>query len=207
MDLQAMQAAVRRRVGLPSTDALGASADLTELINEALHAISTERDWPWLETSESISLSAGAGTDALPSNWVRTRSMTIGTYGSLTYMDAGRLDDAYPDSGVTGRPRYYAVRGDTLLFRPFTDAAYTVSHVYYRSETDLSANGDTPLMPSWAHTAIVEWAAALYMLRTRDEDRARYFQERADDWLRRLQDNARRVTAPSVPRVRSGSWI
>jgi hypothetical protein len=202
-----MAAAVRRRCGLPQTDSLAADADLIELLNEASQAISTERDWPWLETSETITTVAGTGASAVPADWVRTKQLRVNLYDSMATLDSGNLDARFPDNTARGVPQAFAVQGDTILLRPVPDAAYAIEHIYYRQETQLASGSDTPLMPAWAHTAIVEWAAALFLYRARDDQRAELAMKRARDWVNRLQDNARRTTAPATVRVRAGSWI
>lgn len=206
MNLAAMIAAVRTRAGIPSTDALGGDPAITEFINEALAAISTERDWPWLEATRSFVTAANTGTYAAPSDWVRTRSLKVADEAPLRSVSRAQLDYWYPATSDTGRPRLYAVSAEQLVLRPIPDGVYTVTEIYFRSEPELSGVM-TPLLPAWAHYAIVEWATSLLLERTRNEDRAERAMRRAQDWLKRLQDDARRTTAPVGVRVRPGGLL
>lgn len=206
MNLPGLIAAVRTRAGLPDGDALAAEPAITEMVNEALAAIATERDWPWLETTRSFTTASDTGTYAAASDWVRTRSLKIADRAPLRSVSRAQLDYWYPATNDTDQPRLYSVSAEQLVLRPIPDGAYTVTEVYYRSEPELSGTM-TPLMPAWAHYAIVEWATSLLLERTRDEDRAERAMRRAQDWIKRLQDDARRMTAPVGVRVRPGGFI
>ena len=208
MDLTALWTATRNRVGISSTDARAGDTAVTELIVEALNAIATERDWPWLETSETFSTVNGTATRAVPTGWMRTRTLQVA--GSAPMDDSRsreQLDGLWSDSTATGQPMFFVVSGDALRMYPTPDAVYSVTHVYYRQETQLSSGSDTPLMPAWAHAAIAEWASSLLLTRLREDARAEAAMKRAHGWLDRLQDNARRVTGPVRVRVRPGGFV
>lgn len=207
MTLTELIAEVRVRAGYPDTDPQASDADLTKLILEALNAISTERDWPWLETSATLTTADGTAAYSPPAGWVRTRSLQIP--GSAPLDGAAsrhELDSLYPSTS-TGQPQSWVVSGDQIRLYPIPDGVYSITHVYYRQETQLSAGSDTPLMPAWAHAAIVHWATSLYHSRTRNQELADESMKRARDWLTRLADNARRSNGPYRVRVRPGSWV
>jgi hypothetical protein len=78
--LTEMRTAVRTRIGNPSTDGFFTDAQLTDLINEALAAVSAEEDWPWLQTSANITTVAGTAAYAAPAGWVHTKQLYINLY-------------------------------------------------------------------------------------------------------------------------------
>ncbi len=207
MNLTAFQEAVRRRAGLPSTDALLAAADLTEIVNESLHAISTERRWPWLESTRTFVTVAGTGSYATATRWVETRMLKIDTFAPQRAGSRAELEAAYPSASTRGTPRVFTVSGDLLVLRPIPDAVYTVTEVFYQFEPDLVSGSDNPLMPTWCHGSIVWWATAEAHRRLRNDERAERAQARADDWLRRMHDNVRRSTPTTRPTIRAGSFI
>lgn len=208
MNVTDLIAAVRRRTGLSSSDAFAADADLIEIIAEVSNAISTERDWPWLETSTTLTTAAGTQAYAMPADWVRTRTLAVSGSGP---MDSTRsrqdLDGWFAASDSSGEPQFFVVSGDVLRLYPTPDRAYSVTHVYYRQETQLASGSDTPLIPSWAHGAIVYAAAAVLLRRVGEDARAEQAQRQADAWMRRLVDNSRRTSGPVRVRVRAGGFL
>lgn len=203
-----MRAAVRRRVGVTSSDQLAADADLLELVQEALDLFNNVRLWPWAQTSASLSLVAGTASYAMPSGWVATKSLHVQGRGPLDGSKAeGDLDASWPTSTDTGVPQFYVVSGDALKLYPTPSEAATATHVYYRQETRLSAGSDTPLAPVWTHAAVVDKAAALLLTRMREHERAASFDARFADWVRQTSDNVRRSTAPRSVRVRAGGFV
>ena len=208
MSVTTLIAAVRRRTGLSSSDAFAADADITELLNEVASSIAAERDWPWLETSATLSTSAGTATYSPPADWMRTRSLQIPGYQPLDGKNSrAQLDEWMPTSTSTGMPVHWTVSGDLIRLYPTPDAVYAISHVYYRTETTLDDGADNPLMPAWAQGALIWGAAAILFARTNQEARAGEAQKRADAWLRRLGDNARRSAGGGRVQVRPGSPV
>ena len=203
-----MRAAVRRRAGVSSSDQLAADADLLELVQEAADLFNNVRLWPWAETSASLSLVAGTASYAVPTGWVATKSLHVQGSGPLDGSKArGDLDAAFPTSTTTGTPQFYVVSEDAVKVYPTPSAAATVTHVFYRQETRLSAGSDTLLAPVWTHSAVVDKATGLLLARMREHERAASFDERFRDWVRQTSDNVRRSTAPRSVRVRAGGFL
>ena len=208
MSVTTLIAAVRRRTGLSSTDAFAADADITEILNEVNAAVATEHDWPWLETSATLTTAAGTAAYSPPAGWMRTVSLQIPGYAPLDGGDSrGSLDQRYPTSTTTGQPVSYVISGDQIRLYPTPDAVYSITHVYYQSETVLDDGADNPLLPVWAQGVLMWGAAAALFRRTGQDARADEAQKQYDRWLRRLQDNTRRSTAPMRVRVRPGSPV
>ena len=209
MSVTTLIAAVRRRTGLSSTDAFAADADITEILNEVNAALATEHDWPWLETSTTLTTANGTAAYSPPADWMRTRTLQIA--GSEP-MDGSRsrqqLDTYFPDSSSGGgQPQFFVVSGDSIRLYPTPDGVYSVTHVYYRTETTLDDGADLPLMPTWAQGALMWGAAAILFRRTGQDGRADEADQQFEKWLRRLADNKRRTTGPVRVRVRSGGFI
>lgn len=209
MNVTNLIAAVRRRTGLSSSDAFAADADITEILAEVCNAVASEHDWPWLETSATLTTAAGTATYSVPADWMRTRTLQVsGSSPMDSSLSREQVDGWFPDSvNSSGEPLFFVVSGDTLRLYPTPDAVYSVTHVYYKSETVLAAGSDVPLMPAWAQGILI-WGAASHLLRRTGQDaRADEAQVQYDRWLRRLQDNVRRTSGPVRVRVRSGGWI
>lgn len=207
MTLATLQAAVLRRAGLPSSDALAAGADLTDLINEALAAISTQKRWPWLETTRSFVTGANVGTYATPTGWVETRQLRIDQYDPMIPSTSIELGFSYSDVADTGRPLSFAIQADQIILRPIPDGAYTVTEVFQQTDVVLVNGADVPLLPAQYEGAVIWWATAELHRRLRNDSRAEAAQSRADDWMKRMSDNARRAVGYPRVRVRGGSLI
>ncbi len=67
----------------------------------------------------------------LPSDWLAFENLTILDSPPLTYMTLDQMDMKYPEGGFSGAPFVYTVEGDSVLFGPMPDSAYTVNIDYY----------------------------------------------------------------------------
>jgi hypothetical protein len=203
MTLTEMRTAVRTRMGNPSTDGFFTDAQLTDMINEALQAISSEDDWPWLQTSENISLTAGDGSYAPHASWTRTKQLYITNFEPLVMISLAEINEITSQ----GQPEYYHIYDEEILVRPIPTVAATLIHQYIAKETALSADGDTPVMPSMFHYAIVAFACYLAQLRQGRQELAQIELRAYNDWYRRMVSFRRRSQLPIRPRIRPGSWL
>lgn len=205
MDLSTMRTAVRTRIGNPSTDGFFSDANLTDLLNEATAALSAEEDWPWLQTAANITTVAGTAAYAAPAGWVHTKHLYINNYDPLTYLSLPEIDAI--STTDTGQPQFFTIYDEDILLRPVPDAVYTIVHQYNKSETAMSNDSDTLLMPSIFHYAVVTLAAKLAHDRQRDLQRSQIEEADYEKWLRRMRNYRYRLQGPMRPRVRPGSSL
>lgn len=196
-----MRTAVRTRMGVPAADAFYTDAVLTDLLNEALFSVSSENDWPWLRATETINTVSGTSIYTPAANWNRTKNLVISGYEPLVWVSENELDVI---TG-SGAPERFTMNGDTIEMKPIPDGVYAVTHRYWRNETILSADGDTPAMPASFHYSIVAFAAYLAHNRAHEIDRANQELNVYKLWLERMQSYRRRSAGPIRPRVRPGS--
>lgn len=180
-----LRASLERRTGV----AFDATAQ-TEFLNDALRATAAAADWPWLEATQTITLVAGTAAYALPTGYLDTRSVKLSDGEPVTRVaveDGDRWDSwqAAPSCG-------YAIEGDTIVFFPTPAAADTVTHRYTVEETELSADGDEPLLPATFHPAVVCYAAKVMMDRLDQPRRADRFESEFNSWLRQMQPHRHR---------------
>lgn len=206
MNLEQARNAVRVRLGVPASDNFWTDTTLTDLVNEALQAVTTEFSWPWLEATTTFATVAGTQTYTPPTTWQRTKALIIDGTDALQWRSLEEIRE-FPTT-TRGRPVFYTVFAEQLLLAPVPDAVYTINHDYLRTEPALALNTDTPLMQAQYHYAIVEFAAYLGHLRSGDSSR---YSNKAQDalnnyktWLQRITDNRRRTTANMRVRVRPG---
>lgn len=147
---------------MPADDSLITDATLTQIVNAALQRISTERDWPWLETSTTFATANGVATYPAPAGWQRSISVLSAAGFPLRRTPIDELDW----QGGAGTPRNWGLFGDQVVLRPIPTGVETLTHRYLGTEPALTADGQSPTMPVGYHYAIVEYAAYLVFRRT-----------------------------------------
>lgn len=203
MNYSQLRQSTLTRIGVSSNDALFTATVVGDLVNEAIHTIEVEFDWPWLEAITTHSTTAGTQTLTVPTDWLRTDKLWIADNDPLEYLGFGDLRQQYDVTG-RGQPEAYSIVADAIYLGPTPDSTYTVNHLYIRREPDLTSDTDSPLMPASFHMAIVELATALGLRRSREEARAVVAENSYNNWLRRMADNRRRSSQPMRVRVRPG---
>ena len=206
MNRSQLREAVYNRIGVDSTDGRMTTTVLDGFINDALHWVETERAWPWLQATTTITTVAGDGDYAVPSDWLKTRYLRIDEDSPFQVREIGELELLYPDASETGQPREYAIEGDAVLVRPIPDGVYTIVHRYIKRESDLTSDGQSPLMPASFHTIIVAAATYLALRSTRENERAALAWQEYQEWRQRMLDDARRTTRPARIKTVSRTW-
>ncbi len=206
MNLGQFRTAIDRRTGV----AADPSAQ-TEWVNFVLNEIALEERWPWLEKSTTVSLVAAQSSYALPAD-CRTVFSAYDASGN-EYDDASVRDLVITDRDIPskfGFGYYYSTDGLNLYVAPVPTATGTLTVRYIANETALSADGDSPLLPSAYHQGVVELAAMLVQNRrmagTDDSRRADQYQKNYNRLLHKMRREALRRTGPArVPRIRPGA--
>lgn len=200
MNLGELRTAVDQRSG----HAMSPSA-LNAFVSEAAAALSTERDWPWLDATETLNTTKGTGELTPGGTWARTRSLRIADYAPMERFGIVELEDRWPSSSTTGRPSEYAVSGERLELRAVPDGVYAVAHRFVRFQPALLQDTDSPIAPARFHGAIVELALSLVHRRMGEGGAAESCEAAYRRWITRMLDDARRHAGPSRVRLRSRS--
>ena len=119
-------------------------ANIPRFVKEAEDRIYNSVQLPTLRKNVLGTTTASNQYLSLPSDWLSTYSVAvIDTSGNYTYLlnkDVNFLREAYPNSNVTGTPKYYAMFGPNVsnleslsaIMAPTPDTAYGVElHYYY----------------------------------------------------------------------------
>lgn len=205
MNLAQLSDSVRVRLGTPAGDTFFTDPVLADLVNEALLAISTETDWPWLQTSSTIPTVNGTAAYTLAAGVRNTRALTIDGYDPLEWRTLAEIRSI--PTTVTGQPTMYTVTQEQILVRPVPAGVYTLVHDYSTVEPVLSGPTSTPVMPSEFHYAIVALACHLAHLRGGDVNRAGAAMADYQGWLKRMVSQRRRSSGPIRVRVRPGGEL
>ncbi|HYF46988.1 MAG TPA: hypothetical protein VD926_12300 [Acidimicrobiales bacterium] len=203
-DVAALKTRIRDRAGLTTSDSLVTSAVLLRLINAGLNTIALEADWPWLRVKTTLTTVAGTDEVSPPSLWLRTISLTHADTGEPLVRRHIKVLDRVP-STTQGRPYLYAVDGGKLTLRYTPNGAYSLVHRYVKSETELVADEDVPLLPEAYSQGLVEWCAAKALTMKKETERAQEAKMDYGAWLKRARDNINQGREPLRVEVRPGS--
>lgn len=213
MNLAQMRDAVRVRIGVPASDTFSTDPVLTDLLNEALQAVASEADWPWMQAATTFVTSDGTGTYTPPDDWARTRSLCIDGYDSMEWRSLAEIREYL--TTLKAVPMVYTVTGEDILLRPVPNGTYTVTHDYLIEEPALVSDTDTPIMPSQYHYAIVAFACHLAHARNNEvgsyrgviTGSAAAALSQYHQWLERMMSARRRTVGPIRVRVRAGGAL
>lgn len=99
-------------------------------------------------TQSTLTTSTTTRAVSLPSGWLEFSNLTIdGTPDTiLQAVTTEHLNANYPESGYSAKPIVFAVEGDSVLFGPLPDSAYTVNIDYFARFPALATNATNWLM-------------------------------------------------------------
>jgi hypothetical protein len=184
---------VAQKTGTPSsglTTVVGQTGELARLVawcSDAYDEIQTlHENWEWMRASFSFETTAGKGfylpTSGPTESGVTNLSKWDGSTFRLYKTSIGRSDEQFLvewdywawydtyDFGLEAsrqdRPQIWAERPEdkAILLASIPDDVYTVTGKYHKTPTTLSADVDTPAMPTRFHPAIVYKAMTKYGL-------------------------------------------
>lgn len=203
MDLAGLRSAVYLRLGVPEGDALLTPTVVNAAINEALHEIDSEQDWPWLQVAEPIMTVDGDETVTPGGTWLRTESLRIVGDVPLERLTFDEMHDRYPANvGATGRPVAFAIEKDEIFLRPIPDGVYELDHRFIAEQEDFDGDDDVPRMPPQFHPAIACLAAHVVLGRSREDGRAAAALNDYERWQKKMKRHRRRHKGPA--RIRTG---
>ena len=206
MNLSQMRDEVYNLTGFPVNDGLVTPDKVDGHINRALRHIGNMRPWRWLQATDADNTATVAGTDTytLPSDYVATRSLTIG--GSVCRRVTIDELDALPILDNRSTPTVYAIEGDSLILYPTPADAQTIVHRYNCAERTLTQATMTPLLPAAYHDIITNRAAYTVLMSTGDATRAAMFRTEDDEVEKRLLGSQQSVDQRRI-RVRPGGGL
>lgn len=158
-------------------------------INDAYWDICAREDWPFLETSASVSISAAQITK--PTRFNRMLTFMVPSNGyiiepkSYTWI----LKNYNMSTSVTGPPRFYYFIGENLYVYPTPDTTYTSTCHYIQYPAELSSSDieSAILLPPRHHRILV--LGALVQLYTLDDqlDIAAAIKQQYEDRIRLMR--------------------
>lgn len=191
------------RTNLDRLTGVGMDADAqTAWINAALHEVASERDWPWLEGTDTFNTADGTAQYALPSDWQRSRGLLVAGEPAA-YVNVAEGDD-YADWDQMEARWSYTVDADQLTIYPTPGAVLACTHRYVKEEADLSSDSDTPLIPDRFHWMVVHLAAHYTLARMGDMPRSSFHRNQYDGLLSKAVRSTFKTQGPYLARIRPG---
>lgn len=197
---------VRQRVGVTSADGAASDTIVFGMLNAAVKRVALMHDWPWLEASETISVTAGTNEYTPGNTWRTTLRLYRDGYPDLEYRQPRDMQGFISD-GQTGPPLMYTVERGKIVLAPIPDTSYTLTHVFIRTETEIDDAADVPLVPTWAEDLVVAVAAHMLAASMRDSGLMKMLEAEARDMLAVLRDEVRRSRAFPKPKRRKDVWL
>lgn len=139
-------------------------------INLGYHNFVLRELWPFRETTDTIATVAGTQEYVLSTEFTDIDVQNIisvaiqgASQKKLSYIPYNQLRASEPDFDSIGSsvPRNYYLKAGSIGFWPQPDAIYTVTVDYYKVPTELSADGDTPIIPVGYRESLVQYALSL----------------------------------------------
>lgn len=143
------------------TDHADAMRRYTAAINEAGMEIESEQLREWMFTQETMSVTATAAGDTLPTACRAIGYVVLDSEGRrLAYkpMHIDLLERGDPSLWGGGTPESWDAVGRLLYLRPYPAAATTVTLGMLSAWVDLSAMTDTPALPAHFHHVLLDGA-------------------------------------------------
>lgn len=155
-------------------------------LNAAMHNINDMYKWQYMMASTTATPSvAGAVTSITDIDEIE--SVVVGGV-PLVERSRSELVQMFGDLTTTGTPEYYYSTGSSS-FSVYPVSTSTVTVTYWKVQTDLSANGDVPLMPDRFREAIIEQACAYAYRDSDDPQEAAVCQAEADRIVARMRSS------------------
>lgn len=94
-----------------------------------------------LRVGDMLSVNSAFSGTTLPTGWMELKRVSWFLDSSIKYpLEFLPLEKIGPYEGISGRPQYFSIRGDTIVYGP--TFSNTVELVYYARPAAMSADGD-----------------------------------------------------------------
>jgi hypothetical protein len=174
------------------------SSEITNYINDAQNDVFNEYRLPFMETTQTYTLTADVSDitngSGLPANYVQAIDLILTTTGRekvLPWIDIRELERMYPDPTDTtvhpsNVPIYWYYYADTIRVFPSPNEAYTATLRYYKKPTVLENDADVPEVPSQFEELLVS-GASYRVLQVKDNyDQASIHENKYMELLQKL---------------------
>jgi hypothetical protein len=173
-DFATLQSDIFARGFQPLNDAGAGLAMVKRMINDSMHWVDGLADWPYRQATIT-------GVTPLTIADLGTIESVADVTGdrSLYPVDRRTLRTLYGDLTNSGTAEAYYITAGVLSLYP-VQASLSITVDYWKVAPDLSASGDTPLMPDRYRSVIVEDVSAKLLRLRREPDVAAMMEKTRD---------------------------
>lgn len=175
-------------------------------LNQSQSRIARHAEIRDLFTTSTVTKVAGTATYTLPTDFLRATGLVDVTDDiDLEYReDPNELRLLNQGTVNRGTPVLYSFSEGGLLLYPVPDASGSLTLTYYKRPTDMSADGDTSILPADYHDLMVSWTLSRAY---RSEDDPQMSQFYMAEYIRDLAlMTSDRQYEDSSPRQVPGTW-
>tara|TARA_R100001594_G_scaffold82116_1_gene116585 strand:- start:796 stop:1437 length:642 start_codon:yes stop_codon:yes gene_type:complete len=168
-------------------------SQIDRFISNAEQRILFDVQLPVFRKNQQGTLNASNKYLALPNDFLAPFSLSVvssNTYYFLLNKDVNFIQESYPDTTETGRPKFYAIFDDTnLIVAPMPDAEYTMEFHYFYAPEGLSGTITSTWLSTNAYDALL-YASLVeaYIFMKGDAELLSYYQGRYQEALPRLKN-------------------
>lgn len=155
----------------------GSLVRIKKYINLGQKEIASQKDWPELRTSATLSVTSGTESYTLADDFnklifpMRITSPAANAFAIDTYRDYEMFRNTWPLTSNTsnGIPQnMYFTSGNSVNFFPIPNGSYTITYEYYKVPTALTDDTNEPFFPEQWHHLLVDYALWWYYKRDQD---------------------------------------
>jgi hypothetical protein len=174
-------------------------------LNQAQSRIARHVEIRELYTTSSYTTVAGTATYTLPTDFVRATGLqnTSQQY-RLTYVDDPNLLREDNLLYQRGSPTSFSFSESGLLLSPIPGSVESLLLTYYKRPADLSADGDTSVLPADYHDLMVSWTLSRAYRSEDDAQMSQFYQAEYQRDLALLTTD--RQFEETGPRQVAGTW-
>jgi hypothetical protein len=187
---------IRNRVNLSSDDLRLGDTELLDFINAAMQDVESQKDWPWRQKIESISVTANDNTYVPAADWRTTLSLTLDDPSAVLQKRTWKWTRRLANTEITGVPAYYTEHAGSFYLYPIPDAAYTMQHRYLETTDVLGSTSATVANPDWFDNVIVTKAASYVAQKLRDSELYQMLETQYKQQIRSFADDVSRSYEP-----------
>ena len=187
---------IRNRCNLAVDDARVDDTDLLDFLNASVQDLESERDWPWAEAIEDISVVAGDNTYTPHSSWKSTLSLTCVDPSSVISRRTWKWTRRLSWTDLRGEPMFYTEHAGTIYVYPVPDSSYTLQHRYIKKLDKLDSTSSSVVSPDWFDRILVTRTAIYVAQKLRDSELYQMLNSEYRNQMRRAVDEVGRSHEP-----------
>ena len=185
-------------------------SQIDQFISNAEQRILLETQLAVFRKNQQGTLASANKYLALPNDFLAPFSLSVissNTYHFLLNKDVNFIQESYPDTTETGRPKFYAIFNDTnLIVAPLPDVDYTMEfHYVYSPEGLSSTNTTTWLGTDASDTLLYACLIEAYIFMKGEPDILKEYTDRfieSIQWLKNLGEGKQTRDQYRYDRVR-----